>query len=369
MAKSSSWEKDLAKEASRSSAREKSRGGGGGGNKISIRKRRYTLGEEKLGRDMNVVVLDFVYLNTLYKGKFREDKPNIPSCFALSEDGEDMEPHKNVKKPQNDECDGCPFNEWGSGKGRAKACQGRRRLALIHVDDISSAEDVAEAAIATIDLPVTSVQKKGKDNTWGAYVKQLDNEIHRPSYSVVTHMAFDEDEAYPVPTFELEEKIKDKEVVEALKERIEEARKLLMEPFEGTGGGKDDDDEDDDDDDDRKSRRKSKSKSKKKSKYRRDEDEDDDDEDNDEDEDDDDDDEEDEEEDEDDDEDDEEDRKGRKRSRAGKSGGSKRRSRDDDDDDDDEDEDDEDDDEDDEDEEKGDRKKRKGKRSGSRFSK
>lgn len=136
MAKNS-WEKKLAKEASRSSAREKSRGGGGG-NKISIRKRRYTLGEEKLGRELNVVVLDFVYLNTYYKGKFKEGKPNIPACFALSEDGEDMEPHKNVRKPQNDDCAGCPMNEWGSGKGRAKACQGRRRLALIHVDDIES---------------------------------------------------------------------------------------------------------------------------------------------------------------------------------------------------------------------------------------
>jgi len=364
MAKSSSWEKDLAKEASRSSAREKSRGGGGG-NKISIRKRRYTLGEEKLGREMKVVVLDFIYLNTLYKGKFREDKPNIPSCFALSEDGEDMAPHKNVKKPPNEECDGCPFNEWGSGKGRAKACQGRRRLALIHVDDIESAEDVAEAAIATIDLPVTSVQKKGKDNTWGAYVKTLDNEVHRPSYSVVTLMSFDEDEAYPVPTFELEEKIKDQEVVEALKERIEEARKLLMEPFEGTGG-KDEDDEDEDDDD-RKSRRKSKSK---KTKYRRDEEDDDgDDEEDDDDEDDDEDDEDDDEDDEDDEEDDEEDeRRGKRSVRKGgsKSGKDGRRSRSssksDEESDEDEDEDDDEDDEDEDDEPKS------KKRSGSRFS-
>jgi hypothetical protein len=374
------WEKELAKKASKNSAREKSRGGGAR-NKISIRKRRYTLGEEKFGREMKVVILDFVYLNTHYAGKFSEDKPNIPRCFALSEDGEDMVPHENVKKPINDECDGCPFNEWGSGKGRAKKCQGRRRLAVLHADDIETAEDVAEAEIAMVELPVTSIKH------WGKYTKELDNEVHRPVHSVITLMGFDEDESYPVPTFELEEKITDKEVVDALEARIEEARKMLMEPFDATGSDKDDDDEDededdedeDDDDDDRKSRRSKKSKSSKKSKYRRDKDEDDDDDDDedDDDEDDDEDDEEDEEEDEDDDEDDEEGDAKRKRSGRGKAKRAGRKSRDADDDDDDDDEDDEDDDEadedddEDEDEDDGDEddKPKKGKRKGSRFSK
>jgi hypothetical protein len=359
MAKSSSWEKKLAQEASKSSAREKARGGGGG-NRISTKKRRFTLGDEKIGREMDVVVLDFVYLNTYYGNKFKEGAANVPVCFALSEDGEDMEPHKNVRKPKNDECESCPMNEWGSGHGRGKACQGRRRLALIHVDDIESVEDIQEAAIATIELPVTSVQKKGKDNTWSAYIKTLGNELHRPPYSVVTHMAFDEDESYPVPTFELSEKIKDQEIVEALKERIEEARKILMEPYDAAGGKEDADDEgedEDEDDEDEKPRKKGK-----KSKYRKEKDDEDDDED----------DEDDDEEDDEDEEEDEEDSPRRKRAGSGKAGRGGKKPRRSDDDDDDEDEDDEDDDEDDDDaDEDGDDEdepKRK-KKSGSRFGK
>lgn len=362
----SKWEKELAKKASKQSAREKSRGGGMQ-NKISIKKRRYTIGGEKLGREMDVVIIDFIYLNTLYKGKYDPDKPNVPSCFAMStgenagDDGDEMVPHKNVRRPPADACADCPMNEWGSGKGRAKACQGRRRLALIHADDIKSVEDVEEAEIAIIDLPVTGVKH------WAKYLKTLENELHRPSYSVVTHMAFDQDESWPVPTYELGEKIKDKEIVEAIEARIDEAQKLALEPFEVSNSkSKDEDedeDEDEDDEDERPSRRKSKSKSSKKRK--RDEEDDDDDEEDDDD-DDEDDDEDDEEEDEEDDDDDDEDDEDSKPRRRGKAGGGKRRARDDDDDDDEDEDDEDDDDEDDEEDEP----RRKGKRkSGSRFGK
>lgn len=383
--KGKDWEKDLEKEASEDSAREKS-GTGGLGNRLSIRNRRFTFGGENLGRTIKGVIVDFIYLRTFYGKKFDEDEPNIPRCFALSTDGEDVEPHENVDKPINPQCEDCPKNEWGSGKGRAKACQDRRRMGLIHEDDL---DDVENATIAILEIPVTSLKN------WSKFVKECKDKLQRPVYGVLCELGFDEDESYPVVTFTVDSKIKDKETVDAIKELREPLRDQLLTPYEESSNDDDDDekpkkgkkgkkskdddddegeddkpkrkkkkakddDEDDDDEDDDKPKRKGKKASKDDGDDDEDEDSDDDEDDEDEDEDekpkkgkkkrkekdddDEDDDDADDEDDEDDDEDDEEDDKGKK----GKGvRGSKRRSKSDDDDDDDDDDEDEDDDDDD----------------------
>lgn len=261
-----SWEEELEKEAEDESAREKARGGGVG-NKISIRKARFSFDGEVLGKEMECVIVDFVYLNTFYDTKFDEENPGTPACFALSEDGEDVAPHDNAPDPQADRCEGCPKNEWGSGKGRAKACAQRRRLALIHKDDL---EDPENATVAVLELPPTSVAN------WSSYVKECRAKMGRPVYAVIAKLAFDTDESYPKVTFEPLEKVDDKEVIEAIKERRDEIREMLMTPFESSDEDKparkkrrsrddDDDDEkprrrrasrdDDDDEDDRPRRR------------------------------------------------------------------------------------------------------------------
>lgn len=222
--KQDDWEKDLADEASEESAREKSGGGGGLGNRISIKGRRFTIGEEGLGRELSCVILDFVYVNTFYDAVYNEEEANIPSCFAIAETDEDMVPHENVTEPQNEACEGCPMNEWGSAnRGRGKACKNRRRLALIHVDDL---EDIESAEVAFLEIPTTSIKN------WSKYVKDVKDKSARPYYAVVTKLAFDEDEDYPVVTFELDEKIGDKETVLAIKDKRETVREDLMTPFE-----------------------------------------------------------------------------------------------------------------------------------------
>lgn len=361
--KGKDWEKDLEKEASEDSAREKS-GTGGLGNRLSIRNRRFTFGGENLGRTIKGVIVDFVYLRTFYGKKFDEDEPNIPRCFALSTDGEDVEPHENVDKPINPQCEDCPKNEWGSGKGRAKACQDRRRMGLIHEDDL---DDVENATIAILEIPVTSLKN------WSKFVKECKDKLQRPVYGVLCELGFDEDESYPVVTFTVDSKIKDKETVDAIKELREPLREQLMTPYEessddddekpkkGKNGKKSKDDDDDEDEDDKPKRKKKKAK---------DDDEDDDDEDDDKpkrkgkkaskDDDDEDEDEDSDDDDEDDDDEDEKPKKGKK----------KRKEKDDDDDEDDDDADDEDDEDDDEDDEEDDKgKKGKGVRGSKRRSK
>ncbi len=237
--KSDDWEKELEKEAEADSAREKA--GGGGGHQVSIKGRRFTFGGENLGREMKVVVVDYVYAHQLYDSKYKEDRASIPICFALSADGEDMAPHEDSVKAQSDACEGCPNNEWGSGRGRAKACRQGRRLALISHDDC---DDVANAEIVMLNVPPTSAKN------WGKYVKDLKAKLSRPCYAVVTTLGFDMDADYPTLTFEVAEKL-ERETVADIKERRDEARELLMTPYDPSAYKEsDEDDEDDEDEDD-----------------------------------------------------------------------------------------------------------------------
>ena len=378
-----SWERKLEKEANDDEDRETA--GGGLSNLISIKGRRFTFDSQNLGRELSGIVVDWVYFNTFYAGKYKEDKRSPPDCFAIAAKAEDLKPHKNSSDPQHNRCDGCPMNEWGSGRGRAKACQQRRRLALVHIDDAEDAESFKEANVGFLSTPPTSVKN------WADYHKEVKATLGRPYWAVITKLGFDTESDWPSLIFEVDEKIKDADIVEAIKERRSEIRELLMTPFSAQPRKKDDDededkkskrraredddeDEDDEDEDeeDTKKSKKSKAKKAKPKKSKKDDDDDEDDDDDAADDDDDDepkrkkkgkkkdeeDDEEDDEDDDDDDEDDDEDDEDEDDEPKRK--GKRRKSSDDDDDDDDDDEDDDDDD--DEDEDDDDEPKSKGKR-------
>ena len=242
-------DEELAKEASKDTARSKARGGGtlgGPGDKISVKDKRFSLGDtlldkETKGRSFSGVLLNFCFANEYYEGKYDKNKPAGAVCWALSEDGEDMEPHKNSADKQNDVCEDCPMNEWGSGtddgnkRGR-KACKQGVRIALVHVDDIETAEAAEEAVIGYIPLPPTSVAPFNK------YMDSL-QELGRPMYSVITEFSFDDDANYAIVNYEVGEKLKDREIIDALKARRDEALKKIMTPY-NKQDAKESDDED-----------------------------------------------------------------------------------------------------------------------------
>lgn len=264
-------DEELAREASKDTARSKARGGGslgGPSDKISVRDKRFSLGDTLLdkatkGRSFKGVLLNFAFVNEYYEGKFDKNKPASPVCWALSEDGEDMTPHKNSAEKQNDACTDCPMNEWGSGteegsgsRGR-KACKQGVRVALVHSDDIESAEAAEDAVIGFIPLPPTSVKP------FNEYIDKL-QELGRPMYSVVTEFTFDEEFNYAVVNYSLDEKITDRELISALKDRRDEALEKLMTPYNKLDGKSGDEkpkrkarveDEEDEDEPPRKKRR------------------------------------------------------------------------------------------------------------------
>lgn len=169
------------------------------------------IGEEVLpGAQAALIVLDSIAENTFYQGRYDPDNPLPPICFAFGRDGEEMYPHiasmikdQDYFMPQHivgDKiagCDGCPMNEWGSAdEGRGKACQNRRRLAVIpagyyqpkrgsrdmDLHLFTEPDHFQRAEVAFFKLSVTSVKN------WANYVHQLASSMRRPPHGVVTQL-------------------------------------------------------------------------------------------------------------------------------------------------------------------------------------
>ena len=130
--------------------------------------------------ELSAVIIDHIKVNAFYGGEFDPDNPQPPLCYAYGRGKDDMAPHEEATEPQSDSCETCPHNEWGSAeKGRGKACKNTRRLALIATDSL---EDIEEAPVAFMHLPVTSVA------AWSQYVNKLQDTLHRPTFAFVTEI-------------------------------------------------------------------------------------------------------------------------------------------------------------------------------------
>jgi len=129
---------------------------------------------------LDCIIIASTHSNLYYDQKWDADNPVNPVCYAYSEDGENMKPHPKADKPQAESCDKCPMNQWNSDPegGRGKACKNARRLALIPAG--TTVADLPTAEIATLQLPVTSVQN------WSMYVNKLSTLYNRPPLGVIT---------------------------------------------------------------------------------------------------------------------------------------------------------------------------------------
>ncbi len=218
-----------------------------GGTSLSTRGGILSFGEEELpGNQACVIILDAVRENTYYAEKFDSDNPAAPTCYAFGRGSEEMAPHHTMQAdpeyfvPQHDACDGCPMNEWGSAdQGRGKACQNRRRLALIPAGfytpkkgsrdfDLEMFNDPAHfqtVDIAFIKLPVMSVKE------WAKYVTNLSASVRRPPHGVITRLFLEPDpkSQYRVH-FEMIEELPN-ELAAAIMARHEEATKAVIQGY------------------------------------------------------------------------------------------------------------------------------------------
>jgi hypothetical protein len=220
-----------------------------GGTFLSTRGGILKFGDEELPNGVPVIVLASVRENTYYTEKYDEDHKQAPICYAFGSGPnaeEEMAPHESMQvdlsyfEPQGETCKLCPHNVWGSAeKGKGKACQNRRRLAVIPAGyyearrgsrdfDLNLFEDPKDfqtAEIAYLKLPVMSVKP------WAEYVAQVGMQTHRPPQGVITRLHLEpHPKAQYQVQFELVEPLKN-ELVPAIMSRIEEATKRIVQGY------------------------------------------------------------------------------------------------------------------------------------------
>ncbi len=197
------------------------------GQSVGIKGKKFKYKDEVLGRTAEFVIVDFIRANAWYDEAFHEDEIALPGCMALSVTGEEMAPLEGVPAKQNDTCDGCELNAWGSADvGRGKACAEQYRLAILAV---GPGETYATCEMATVTCPPTS-----KKN-FGAYVRAIEDKTGRPPLAFLTEMAFDDDFDHPVLTFEVSKAFKDAATLTAILGRAGEAREMLLNPPDFSG--------------------------------------------------------------------------------------------------------------------------------------
>lgn len=197
------------------------------GQSIGIKGKKFSYKQDVLGRTAEFVIVDFIRANAFYDEAFHEDEIALPACLALSVDGENMAPLENAPRKQNETCDGCEHNAWGSADvGRGKACAEQYKLAVMA---IGPGETYANCEMAMITCPPTS-----KKN-FGAYIRAVEEKTGRPPLAFLTEFAFDDDFDHPVLTFEVAKPFKDAKTLQAILSRTNEAREMLLAPPDFSG--------------------------------------------------------------------------------------------------------------------------------------
>jgi hypothetical protein len=192
---------------------------------LSTKGKKFTLGDEKLGTSLSVVILADVFDHAFYDKPYDPDVINPPACFAISKHEGEMEPSTTSPVMQSDTCSTCPMNEFGSApNGKGKACRnGRRLLVASMVNGVPDTENLAIVNISPTSLKGYSRYAKGL-----ATVKKL------PLWAVVTRLGFDEEAAYPqvVASFE---SVLDGPHINAIAPRLAEFDDTVAVPYDTSG--------------------------------------------------------------------------------------------------------------------------------------
>jgi hypothetical protein len=162
-------------------------------NLIRTKNKVFKSGDTTLKGPLRVVILAQSAAQFFYEDEYDADNPSSPVCYALVQDDplapEDVTlesrlmPDEKVPKKQAEVCSMCDNNKPGSGEkgGWTRACQSRRRLAFLFVDDKS-----ADPQVGSIEISASGLRH------WTNYIKSLANieGFQYPYYTVVTELDF-----------------------------------------------------------------------------------------------------------------------------------------------------------------------------------
>lgn len=153
---------------------------------ISTKDKQFTLpGGLVLQAPLDIVIIDFLSMNSFYPEKYNASNPQPPVCFAISRSPTDMTPSKNGTDVQAKSCGGCPMNEWGSD-GDGKACKNTRVMAVMLASD-----DAATGEIYTMSVSPTALK------AFDGYVGSISKLFKAAPIKVVTSVMFHPEKDYP----------------------------------------------------------------------------------------------------------------------------------------------------------------------------
>lgn len=197
------------------------------GDYISIKGGKFKLGGTKIGLDgkgeeLDCVVIAWCFEKSYYDTPFSEDEKSSPACAAIGYDEDEMIPFEKSANKQCDNCTDCWANEWESADtGKGKACNDRRRLALV----VAGKDDSMELKI--LGIPPTSLKN------WKAYVNELENLGIHPMQAAC-NISFDQDYdggGIPPLVFEFVSQVTNESALNLTAAMLEPATKLIeMEP-------------------------------------------------------------------------------------------------------------------------------------------
>lgn len=138
------------------------------------------------GNKVNVVILDWKDVKTLYENDYVEGEVDSPVCWAIGSTAQaPLKPDGSIAAPKHTECKTCPFNQFGTDPkpGRkGKACKDAVRLLYLAADDLSP-EGIAKGMVAWQKIPVKSI------SFWTRYVQALRAVKKRPPFACVTEVS------------------------------------------------------------------------------------------------------------------------------------------------------------------------------------
>lgn len=154
-------------------------------NKISTKGKTFTLPNQRSSPGpLQVIVLDYIAVNMVYKGAYNPSIKQPPLCWAIGREIKNLAPSKNVPTPQAVDCASCPKNQWGSGAGgRGRACKNQRRLLVIAPD--------LKGEPMTLYVSPTGLK------AWDSYVRDLAHDHGKLPIQVITSVTFDPQQSYP----------------------------------------------------------------------------------------------------------------------------------------------------------------------------
>ena len=184
------------------------------GDKIKISNKQFKLPTGDVLDFLDVVIVDFIYYNAYYESAYTEGVIVPPNCFALSFEPKGMVPSAESPDCQDQGCDGCWANEFGSS-GKGKACQNRVLMAVLPTDA------TMDTPFTILDISPTAV--KG----FSSYVRSVAVGLARPPYGVVTHIECNPAMKHDVAVFSDPVSIEDGDFIAMLQARRNEARERL----------------------------------------------------------------------------------------------------------------------------------------------